>query len=294
MAGVKISNLPAIVTPALTDVFAVVQAGVTYKETITQLQTLLTTSSVSPVSVQNQTYTYFVDTGAVDAYVITPVPATVAAVAGQGFDVLIANSNTGPCTLNPNGLGAESIKMPDGTDPLADAILAGMIASFEFDGTNYQLLNASVNTVQGQNLLIPNITGVIDASNAVAGSVGEVISSSVLFASATALVSGAPKNVTSIALTPGDWMVEGNVYLNSGSTATTNLYGWISTVSATFPDNSLTTGMTMVTGVMTGLGVACKKVRVNVAVNTTVYLSAYATFGVSCTACGNIEATRIR
>lgn len=41
MAGVKISALPAIVTPAATDVFPVVQAGVTYKETITQLGTLL-------------------------------------------------------------------------------------------------------------------------------------------------------------------------------------------------------------------------------------------------------------
>lgn len=38
--GVKISNLPAIVTPALTDIFPVVQAGVTYKETITQLGSL--------------------------------------------------------------------------------------------------------------------------------------------------------------------------------------------------------------------------------------------------------------
>jgi hypothetical protein len=38
--GVKISALPAIVTPALTDVFPVVQSGVTYKETGTQLGTL--------------------------------------------------------------------------------------------------------------------------------------------------------------------------------------------------------------------------------------------------------------
>lgn len=39
--GIKISALPAIVTPAATDVFPAVQAGVTYKETITQLNTLL-------------------------------------------------------------------------------------------------------------------------------------------------------------------------------------------------------------------------------------------------------------
>jgi hypothetical protein len=39
--GVKISNLPAVVAPALTDIFPVVQGGVTYKETVTQLAALL-------------------------------------------------------------------------------------------------------------------------------------------------------------------------------------------------------------------------------------------------------------
>jgi hypothetical protein len=38
--GVKISALPIIVTPALSDVFPVVQGGVTYKESCTQLSTL--------------------------------------------------------------------------------------------------------------------------------------------------------------------------------------------------------------------------------------------------------------
>lgn len=44
MAGVKISQLPAIVTPALTDIFPVTQAGTTYKETGTQLVALLSAS----------------------------------------------------------------------------------------------------------------------------------------------------------------------------------------------------------------------------------------------------------
>ncbi|CAB4128077.1 hypothetical protein UFOVP100_8 [uncultured Caudovirales phage] len=39
--GIKISNLPAIVSPSLTDLFPVVQSGVTYKETVTQLTTLV-------------------------------------------------------------------------------------------------------------------------------------------------------------------------------------------------------------------------------------------------------------
>jgi hypothetical protein len=48
MSGVKISALPAIVTPALTDIFPVVQSGVTYKETMSQLLSLYT-----PVPVVN-------------------------------------------------------------------------------------------------------------------------------------------------------------------------------------------------------------------------------------------------
>lgn len=46
--GVKISNLPAIVAPGLSDVFPVVQSGVTYKETVAQLATLLNTSGSIP------------------------------------------------------------------------------------------------------------------------------------------------------------------------------------------------------------------------------------------------------
>lgn len=42
--GVKISQLPAIVSPAMSDVFPVSSGGVTYKETVTQLASLLTAS----------------------------------------------------------------------------------------------------------------------------------------------------------------------------------------------------------------------------------------------------------
>ncbi len=39
--GIKISALPSVAVPALTDVFPIVQAGVTYKETVTQLSALI-------------------------------------------------------------------------------------------------------------------------------------------------------------------------------------------------------------------------------------------------------------
>lgn len=45
--GVKISNLPLIVTPALTDLFATVQSGVTFKVTGTQLTGLYATAGAN-------------------------------------------------------------------------------------------------------------------------------------------------------------------------------------------------------------------------------------------------------
>jgi hypothetical protein len=45
--GVKISNLPTIATPSLTDIFPVVQSGVTYKESGTQFSTLFATSGAN-------------------------------------------------------------------------------------------------------------------------------------------------------------------------------------------------------------------------------------------------------
>jgi hypothetical protein len=52
MSGVKISALPAIVTPALSDLFATVQSGTTYKVTGTQLVSLFS-SNLSANSVTN-------------------------------------------------------------------------------------------------------------------------------------------------------------------------------------------------------------------------------------------------
>lgn len=45
--GIKISNLPPIVTPALSDIFPAVQSGVTYKESFTQLSSLFATSGAN-------------------------------------------------------------------------------------------------------------------------------------------------------------------------------------------------------------------------------------------------------
>ena len=86
------------------------------------------------------------DTGAANAYVITPSPAIAAYAAYQTFSFKAANANTGASTLNVNGVGAAALKHRDGSALNANDILAGSINLVEYDGTNFQLLTSNTNT----------------------------------------------------------------------------------------------------------------------------------------------------
>jgi hypothetical protein len=99
--------------------------------------------------IQDGGLVYAADSGAADAYVIAPSPAITAYAAGQGFRVKIANANTGACTINVSGVGAKSIKRPDGNDPSADDMIAGQIAVLIYDGTNFQLTNPATDADTG-------------------------------------------------------------------------------------------------------------------------------------------------
>ena len=83
---------------------------------------------------------YVADTGAANAYVITPVPAISAYTVGQGFSFKAANANTTTSTLNVSGLGAKTINKAGVTALAANDILAGQIVLVEYDGTNFQML----------------------------------------------------------------------------------------------------------------------------------------------------------
>lgn len=85
---------------------------------------------------------YVADTGAADAYVITPSPAISAYTTGQIFSFKAAHTNTTASTLNVNAKGATAIKKVDGTTALAAGdIVAGQIIQVEYDGTNFQMIN---------------------------------------------------------------------------------------------------------------------------------------------------------
>ena len=139
------------------------------------------------------------------------------------------------------------------------------------------------------------IVGTTTNDNANAGSVGEVISSTIASGSAVGLTNATPANVTSISLTAGDWDVHGNVAFNIGATtATSFVSGAISTTSATidFSKSFLTpapaTGNTIAAG-------ACPTQRISLASTTTVFLVTQCNFGTSTlSAYGTIYARRRR
>lgn len=83
------------------------------------------------------------DTGSVDAYAVSMLPAVSSYSAGLTVLLSVANTNTGACTLVVDGLSAVAVKMPDGSSALAGALRANGIYLLCYDGTHFKLLNPS-------------------------------------------------------------------------------------------------------------------------------------------------------
>lgn len=144
------------------------------------------------------------------------------------------------------------------------------------------------------------IVGTTTNDAAAAGVVGEYISSSVLVGSAVSLTSTIAANVTSIALSAGDWDVVGSVQFSpNGATTSTSFAMGINSTSATLPTNGSGNNKALTSGVALGAGAWVTQCtgaqRFNVSGATTVYLVVSATFAVNTLAAyGFISARRVR
>lgn len=85
---------------------------------------------------------YVVATGVDDAYAITLSDVVNAYVAGMAVVVKFPNANTGPATLNVNGLGAKAINKNVTVALSAAEIKAGQIFYLVYDGANFQLIGS--------------------------------------------------------------------------------------------------------------------------------------------------------
>lgn len=147
------------------------------------------------------------------------------------------------------------------------------------------------------------IRGVNTNSNAAAGVVGEIISSIIVVASGVSLTSATPANVTSIALTAGDWDISGYVYFEAIGACRIDGGGipaqaGIHSTSATLPglDSGRQGEVQPISGNGYDYQVLVPVARVSLSGSATYYLVAQCTHNTSpgVTASGSIRARRVR
>jgi hypothetical protein len=102
----------------------------------------------SAADVMDQDLIYYVDSGAADAYVITPSPAITAYEEGQRFIFRATNANTGASTLNINALGATAIQTNDGNALGANAIIVGGYYEVTYDSNGSRFVFTSPSSLQ--------------------------------------------------------------------------------------------------------------------------------------------------
>lgn len=93
------------------------------------------------ILLQQDRISYCADTGAANAYVITPTFPILAYIEGQRFSFKAVHGNNGASTINVSGLGNKAILKADGTNVGVNDIIAGRIVSVEYDGTAFQLMS---------------------------------------------------------------------------------------------------------------------------------------------------------
>lgn len=218
--------------------------------------------------------------GVAGSYTTTP---TLGA-SGTPGSLTFGNATSGTVTLKPvtGALGTVTLLLPDANDTLA-----GIAAT-------QTLTNKTINTD------LNSITGTTTNDNAVAGTIGEFVSSTVLVGSAVGITSNTATDITTISLTAGDWDVWGAVAFSVATgTIPTTLAGWINTISATFPTlpnggGEINFRATFATGAYQAQ-FPVGQMRISIATTTTVYLSTVTIFTVSTmSGYGFLGARRVR
>ncbi len=91
-------------------------------------------------AVRSQRLNFADDTGSVNAFSCALDPPLTSYQVGFPIHLRVANTNTGPCTLNA-GAGAASVIYPNGAAPASGDIDAGAVLGVIWDGTHWQILN---------------------------------------------------------------------------------------------------------------------------------------------------------
>lgn len=77
--------------------------------------------------------------GSANAQTLTFSPAPLTVYTGMKIRFKAGATNTGALTINPNSLGATSVKCPDGSALIGGEVASGRIIEAVYDGTNFIL-----------------------------------------------------------------------------------------------------------------------------------------------------------
>lgn len=164
-----------------------------------------------------------------------------------------------------------------------------------------ETITLSVARLSARAAAVGQIPGTTTSDAAVAGSVGEYISSSIDTGSAVGLTSAANANVAGVTLSAGDWDVSAVLnFRGSSATTITYLSGGVSTTSATLDSTQgrrtdIYHAGESPFGSVSNLGLWVIPTRFSFSAATSVYLVAQAVFGGSTTgAFGHISGRRVR
>lgn len=185
------------------------------------------------------------------------------------------------------------------TGNCARIILSGTSFGTEGDPTvPVNLINATSGVLDGL-VDSPVMNAAVFSGARYAGTVrgypGELVSSSVSSGSAVSLTTSVASNVTSISLTPGKWVISGNVEFGIGGSCT-NITACINTVSATVPvqPNSGAFQNLLGSAISNGQAITAGTLNLDLDTAATVYLVGLAGFTTSTvTAYGAISARRV-
>ena len=211
------------------------------------------------------------------------------------------NINSNPSTPVVGSLTFQNVAAPSGQQTrwtLAEDVAA---ESGSNGGSNLSLKAYSdVGAALSTSLSFSRASGAVGVrgtqtnDNATAGNVGEFLSSLVSSAAPISLTNTIVANVTTLALSAGDWSVSGFVGITPSAGASL-LLGAVSQVSATRPGNSGSAILIMTTAGLAFNEMQLAPVRFSLTAPATAYLVARADFASgTATAYGGINARRMR
>ncbi len=220
--------------------------------------------------------------------------AATTIVAGATYRVILFSTTftSGSATYTLGGVtGASTLAAADTsyTDYITTTTTGKLIIT-PTNTSRFDITTVSIRLVTG------GLIGTTTNDLAPSGTVGEFFSSYKAVGAPVSLSTNTVADVTSIALTAGDWDVEGNINLSFGSTTVTATQGALNTTATTLPtDGSEVYSGLLLTTTSDTQSITLPRKRVSLSTSGTVYMPIKVTFSAGTVAAfGGLTARRVR